>query len=636
MAEQGIDIPIREEGADEAAESLGKLEKALGNVDRAAKASTPTQRSAAQATTQVSQAAAKATPNVSRSASAFSALTRQAAITAPAMGSVGTALAAAATAASSFAGALGPVGLALAGVTTAVSLLAIAFRDNETDALAAASATREYTISLDELIRKRQEQERIESRLQRVRSGAETAEEARAVADQQAEALRAVENNFRQLAREAGATDAVLDQVLGSGGTADKGVQILVSSTRGLSRNADAQDLLRRTLSAYRAQQEEVNRTVERANQLSQEKARLDLEEAEANLEHEQQTISRRQEQERASEATRRATEARRRLIEGIRDESEAIREQMAVDPIGGLERFIAAQERWNAVRNRGREVAQAVKASEGAITAALQMQERARQKVADQEVQRLRLVQGEFTRLQSEFLRDAEQMQSETARMAREQLESLRFDAGPFAERSELLRQEQEQIVELLNSLEGINGAEMTRLELMHRQREILHEQASEIKTSVQPQLDNVVSSLQVSLRLMSDQKASFAEAAKTALATFLQSFATEQAFKGAENLAEAISLTFTNPPAAGTKYVAAAKHFALAGAAGGASMAIPTGGAQAQPQAQPTPMQGGGESGGGGTTIVNINSHVSEQDLGRMNYRAQREAERRFGDAA
>jgi hypothetical protein len=132
-----------------------------------------------------------------------------------------------------------------------------------------------------------------------------------------------------------------------------------------------------------------------------------------------------------------------------------------------------------------------------------------------------------------------------------------------------------------------------------------------------------------------MQDTNVSFREALRDAVKEFLKSFAIEQAYKAVAALAEAISLTITNPPAAGTKYTAAAMHAGIAAAAGGAAVAIPSGGGgggsdmAARPDAAGD--QGGG--GGGGSVVINYNTPVPEAEIGRMQARAQREAERTFG---
>lgn len=130
-----------------------------------------------------------------------------------------------------------------------------------------------------------------------------------------------------------------------------------------------------------------------------------------------------------------------------------------------------------------------------------------------------------------------------------------------------------------------------------------------------------------------------SLKEAFQTSLDAFLRSFAREQGLKSGEAAVEAISLAFTNPPAAASKATAAVGHAALAAAAGGAAAAIPTpgGGGGAGGGATRPEAVGGGRNtggGGGGTTIINFNQPVSQDEVGRLQARAEREARRRFGD--
>lgn len=164
--------------------------------------------------------------------------------------------------------------------------------------------------------------------------------------------------------------------------------------------------------------------------------------------------------------------------------------------------------------------------------------------------------------------------------------------------------------------------------------------QQAQDIQNKVQPLMDNMLGSIQKGFELAKEEEISRKEAAKIAIETFLKEIAIKNMFMGGMALAEAIGLTVTNPPAAGTKYLAAGKHFAIAALAGGASAAIDTGGAGGGgggggEEASPEPAGGGGQQ-GGGTVVINYNSPVPEEQVGRMNARAQRDAERRFGRAA
>jgi hypothetical protein len=149
----------------------------------------------------------------------------------------------------------------------------------------------------------------------------------------------------------------------------------------------------------------------------------------------------------------------------------------------------------------------------------------------------------------------------------------------------------------------------------------------------------DGLTGALEIAIRtfeIQKDTNVSFREALRESVKEFLKGFAIEQAYKAVAALAEAISLTFTNPPAAGAKYSAAAMHAGIAAAAGGAAVAIPAGGGGgggSDTAARPDSAgdQGGGS--GGGSVVINYNTPVPEAEIGRMQARAQREAERTFG---
>jgi hypothetical protein len=145
----------------------------------------------------------------------------------------------------------------------------------------------------------------------------------------------------------------------------------------------------------------------------------------------------------------------------------------------------------------------------------------------------------------------------------------------------------------------------------------------------------------LEIAIRtrqLQEETNLSFAEALRESIKEFLASFAIEQAYKAIGAFAEGVANSVSNPGVAATKFTAAAIHAGIAAAAGGASAAIPSaagaGGGSAGAAASPDSAgdQGGG-GGGGGSVVINYNSPVPEAELGRMNARAQREAERTFG---
>lgn len=139
---------------------------------------------------------------------------------------------------------------------------------------------------------------------------------------------------------------------------------------------------------------------------------------------------------------------------------------------------------------------------------------------------------------------------------------------------------------------------------------------------------LEGVVSITAESFRLAKDGEKSRKQAFKESLDAWLASFAIEQALKGAAMVAEAIG----SPPQAGIKLASAAKHFALAAVAGGASAAIPNGGGGGGGGPAPGPSSGGG-GGGDGTIVINMNAPIAREEVGAMQARAERANRRRGG---
>ena len=114
------------------------------------------------------------------------------------------------------------------------------------------------------------------------------------------------------------------------------------------------------------------------------------------------------------------------------------------------------------------------------------------------------------------------------------------------------------------------------------------------------------------------------------------LKQWTKKEAFKegieGAKQLAMGVGASIVNPPAAATHFISAGQHFAIAGALGGASAAIPGGGGGGASRPEPTGGTTGG-GGGGGTVVINVNAPTSEGLIGRQQDRHRRAAERRFG---
>lgn len=105
-----------------------------------------------------------------------------------------------------------------------------------------------------------------------------------------------------------------------------------------------------------------------------------------------------------------------------------------------------------------------------------------------------------------------------------------------------------------------------------------------------------------------------------------FLKNFAIQELFSGGSAAAEAIGLSFINPPAAAAKGAEAAYHFALAAAAGGGGAAIPKhggGGGASKPSTKETKASGGGggSEGSSQNIIVNVQGIplLTEGQVGR-----------------
>ena len=115
-----------------------------------------------------------------------------------------------------------------------------------------------------------------------------------------------------------------------------------------------------------------------------------------------------------------------------------------------------------------------------------------------------------------------------------------------------------------------------------------------------------------------------------KAGLDEWLKSFALQETYKGIAATAEAIGLTFLNPPGAASKWIEAGTHFGVAALAGGASAAIPNqslGGSTTQGTPETTTAQNSQgsstDSGSSGPQTITINiqgqSLLTEGQVGR-----------------
>lgn len=168
-----------------------------------------------------------------------------------------------------------------------------------------------------------------------------------------------------------------------------------------------------------------------------------------------------------------------------------------------------------------------------------------------------------------------------------------------------------------------------------LKRQQEIIakqrleEEQRAKTQTRMQMGLQGTNTLLQEGLNIAQIAHKDGKTAAKEAMKEWLKNFALQEVLKGGTSLAEAIGLSFTNPPAAGAKYSEAGYHFALAASAGGASAAIKGSGGVGgggnnteAPQTKPgTEKPTGGGEAAMGTVIINVNgqSLLTEGQIGR-----------------
>lgn len=202
----------------------------------------------------------------------------------------------------------------------------------------------------------------------------------------------------------------------------------------------------------------------------------------------------------------------------------------------------------------------------------------------------------------------------------------------------AQLAKAEQERLDLLrLQSAEG-EKQKMMAMEALdaERERQSTMRRATRAQQGVTEGLENIASITKRTIALNEEGGMTMKQAFVTALDEQLKAFAISEAWKGAGATVEAIGAAIMNPPHAAAKVAEAAGHFALAAAAGGASAAIPNagggggaGGGATRPEANP--QAGGG--GGGGNVVINYNAPTAESQLGLMQGRANRAAQKRFG---
>jgi hypothetical protein len=160
--------------------------------------------------------------------------------------------------------------------------------------------------------------------------------------------------------------------------------------------------------------------------------------------------------------------------------------------------------------------------------------------------------------------------------------------------------------------------------------------EKSAKTQQRIQRGAEEFAGLIQNTLELAAEGQENLGKSFVTMIDEWLKQFAIQEAYKGAAAFAEGIGNAVMNTGHAAAKFAEAAQHFALAAVAGGASAAIPNqgggGGASGGAGAGSASADQGGGGDGGGTVVVNVNAPVSEQYLGRMTARSQREAERRF----
>jgi hypothetical protein len=227
--------------------------------------------------------------------------------------------------------------------------------------------------------------------------------------------------------------------------------------------------------------------------------------------------------------------------------------------------------------------------------------------------------------------------------------LETIAFEQEQFRANYEQEAARQRAIMQLeeieRNKVIEAQQIQKTKLiEQQMRQQELLQSKLSaagqQISTVTGKIIDNVMKG-NMNVR----------DAIKSALDEWLKGFAIQETLKGAAALAEAVGMTIFNPPGAAAKYAEAGQHFAVAAAAGVASLAIPNassgGGASATgtssetSSSTPTTNPEGGASATPGvsqgpvTIVINTGLPLAtDADIGRAVINAQQAYNIRYGN--
>lgn len=165
--------------------------------------------------------------------------------------------------------------------------------------------------------------------------------------------------------------------------------------------------------------------------------------------------------------------------------------------------------------------------------------------------------------------------------------------------------------------------------------ERQATQRRANRINAGVEQGLTGIADIVKRTIELTEQSGMSRKEAFKTAMDEWLKQLALQETYKGIAATAEAIGNAIMNQPHAAAKGAEAGIHFGLAAIAGGASAAIPnapSGGASSGAARPESPNPGAG-SGGGGNVVINYNAPTAESQLGAVQVRLQRAAERRRG---
>lgn len=178
----------------------------------------------------------------------------------------------------------------------------------------------------------------------------------------------------------------------------------------------------------------------------------------------------------------------------------------------------------------------------------------------------------------------------------------------------------------------QDIIDAKREQIELTHKEADALDKAAKSTAEVSELNREGIELAAEATVGLAQ----ALASGERGAIAEWLKGFAVQEALKALSATAEGVGYMFVpgGQAAAAGLFNAAALHGAAAAAAGGAGIAATPstrGGGGAAAAAAPADR---GESGGGQVTyVINYNSPMDEASLGRMQGRAQRAAQRRFG---